>query len=199
MKKFIAITLLVDLIIVIAAVSLFVCNSNNLLEQNIVDICRILIQSTITGAITFIGLLLTFLSQEQQTKNKNQLDIRPCFIIENCSSLSAKMNQKNIPKNSNAVMCSSSTELRTVECSIVNCKNNYGLNVNIQTIEGFYKLGNIKTENIELLLVVDGTKGDEILIIFEDVYGCSYEQKIKYTYQNNNQIVFTSKQPERRK
>ena len=133
MKKIVVITLLIDFIIVIVAISIFACNSTDLPEQKIVDVCKIIIQSTIAGAITFTGLLLTFSSQESQTKNKNQLDICPCFIIENCGILSAAKEKKDITITPNTVMCSTSTKLRTVECSIVNCKNNYGLNVTIKT------------------------------------------------------------------
>ena len=156
MKKFVVISLLIDLIIVIIAVSVFIFNSSDSVEQQIVDVCKIIIQATITGTITFTGLLLTFLSQEQQIKNKNKLELCPCFIIENCNSLSAIKTKDDIAKNSGVLICSTAANIRTVECAIVNCKDTYGLNVSLETCDGAYKLGNLKSQDIELILAVNG-------------------------------------------
>ena len=199
MKKFVILAIILDLLIIFIAYNAFQNNYLGDENQRIVDISKLVLQSTVTGVVTFTGLLLTIFSQDNQSKRKEQLKLCACLIIKNSSGASASKDITCIKNNPKVIVCDDKPQIRTVECMVENCKKNYALNLSIESVHGEVKLGTIKDEcrNIQLALKKEET--GELVFKFEDIYGLKYKQKIVYEYQQHiNTFQFISKQPKRR-
>lgn len=168
-------------------------------NEKITEISKLVLQSTVTGIITFAGLFLTIYSQDNSFKKKEQMQLCACLIIKNSCGTSASKDISSIISNPQVIICCEESQLRTVECVFVNCKNNYALNLSLVAINGEVKLGTIKDDDLHLQLALKEEKVGRLIFNFEDIYGLKYRQKIVYEYQQYaNEFQFISHQPKRR-
>ena len=199
MKKYVLLAIILDLFIICMSYSAFKNNFSGEESQKIAEISKLVFQATVTGAVTFSGLFLTICSQDNQVTKKERMELCACMVIKDSHGTSASKEISSISNNKNVVICSNEGLVRTVECTIENCKNNYALNLSIKSINGEIKLGTIKDNHINLQLALkEGNKGI-FVFKFEDIYGLKYMQEISYEYQQTtNEFQFISHQPKRR-
>ena len=199
MKKCVFAVIVFDMLIIWIAYNAFQSNYSDVENQQIMEISKLVFQAAVTGFVTFTGLFLTIYSQDVQLKKKERTEICACLIINYSHGTSASKNISNIVNNKNVIICSEEEMVRTVECVIVNCKNNYALNLSVESTCGEIKLGIIKDTPIKVQFALKEEAEGEITFKFEDIYGMQYKQKVVYEYQQrNNEYQFVSQQPQRR-
>ncbi len=200
MKKYILLTILICIAIVVLSSLLLMNSSKDKEEIKLATISSNIFQATLSGCITFAGLFLTVLSQEQQQKNIQTKELMPCFILKATTIAGPKSGKENILGNNKIINCSNSEELRTIECEITNAKDNYAINVGlVNANDCIFLIGSLGSDKQQLLLALDSLAEGTIIVVFEDVYGHKYKQHITYKYdEGKNKYVFTSCQPKRR-
>ncbi len=182
--------------IAVASIAMIFCEENCTLAVN--SISKIVMQSTLTGVITFLGLLFTLSSQEQRYRTENEVVNCPSIVVcPQSSPPSGEIKTNRIVANLPIIYCTSETTKRTVDCTCINCRNNYALNVYVvqNDTKQFISLHNNKKE---LTLVLSSKKEDSFEIFFENIYGIRYRQKIDYNFQDGyKEVIFISSPPER--
>lgn len=199
MKKFVLLMLLVALLLFGLSVGVFCHYYNDKLNQQIVDISKIVFQSMLTGSVTFCGLFLTISSQEYQNQKQKRLERCPCIIVKDFKGLSAARDITSISDTEKIVLCCTDCIVRTIDLTICNCKSNYCLNCSIESQVGSFAIGNIVDQNEKIKIALKD-QDDSLVFKFEDIYGLKYQQEIKYQYDSKTKsICFVSCQPTRRK
>lgn len=198
MKKYVVLGIILEVLIIGASIVCYFCFYNNDTTQPLVNFLQIIIQSTITGLITFGGLFFTIWSQEHQTKMKEDKNICPCIIAKKIENITAQRKVTSIKETSETIICTTDEDIRIVKCTFCNCKNTYGLNLFINSKNGNILLSNIKDNDFTLSLAISCTDG-YIYFYYEDIYGQKYRQKLTYKYSGSlsEQLRFISYQPER--
>lgn len=198
MKKYVVLGIILEVLITGASIVCYFYFYNNDTTQPLVNFLQIIIQSTITGLITFGGLFFTIWSQEHQTKMKEDKNICPCIIAKKIENITAQRKVTSIKETSETIICTTDEDIRIVKCTFCNCKNTYGLNLFINSKNGNILLSNIKDNDFTLSLAISCTDG-YIYFYYEDIYGQKYRQKLTYKYSGSlsEQLRFISYQPER--
>ena len=148
----------------------YYCYSKNSLEtfdQQIVTVSKIMIQSICTGTVTFLGLFFTIYSQEIQSKERIRIELCPCFIITSNGKPSTTK-EYNHDLSNNMIVCCNSRKIREVECNIINCRNNFGLNILISKNNSKRYIGSLNyNEKLPVTLILNSDDKDSFFINFE--------------------------------
>lgn len=196
MKKFILIVICFFICSGLIICYYYSTNSLETFDQQIVTISKILIQSICTGTVTFLGLFFTIYSQEIQNREKLRVELCPCFIVK-LNGMPSAAKEYNDNFSNNMVICCNSRKVREVKCDIINCRNNFGLNVAIYKDNLKKYIGSLNgNEKLSITLILDSDNENSFFINFEDVYGIRYFQKIDYNFIGNR-YNFISHQPTR--
>lgn len=178
------------IIIVLVIVAVFCATNYDFSSQKGSEIYVLILEGTISGMVTLGGLVFTFYKQEQIARC-------PCFIIEQKSFSSTKIEYSRIEKTKYIICCDETTKfVRKVTVDIRNAKNAWAINYSVNGV----KQGSLQgLKSIEKTLVLpDGFASnckEKINITFQDVYGTSYSQVIEFS-QRDTEYLFTSKQPQ---
>lgn len=199
MKKIVFLVIILDLFLINIAYERLKSNYVGDGNELIVETSSMIMQSTITGAVTFIGLYLTCLSQDMQDTRKERMELCPCIVVKDSLSPSVIKDENSISKNQKIIICSNMNKVRTVTCSIMNCKKNYVLNLSIRDKNGNREVGTIINEIFTLELALNAENKGELIFEFQNIYGLKYKQKIIYEYQSGiKNYYFISNQPKRK-
>ncbi|MBQ9887424.1 MAG: hypothetical protein IJM37_11295 [Lachnospiraceae bacterium] len=200
MKKFIIGIILSFIIIGIILCFILIKYSNESLETQITTISKILLQSIVSGFVTFLGLFMTISFNEYQNKQNEKNKICPKFYLVPKERASA-LKKINVIDEKNFFICTYSKNAREIECEIKNtreCKAKkifIKKNLNIKK-----KIKNLECkDNICFLTLGNNCRFyRSFKIFFEDVMGNKYKQKIKYKYDDDGSYDFKSSIPKKR-
>ncbi len=198
MKKYVLIALTVALLIVGVSLFFFMKSYGSDESKQVVEISKIVFQSMLAGSVTFCGLLLTIASQEHQNRRQKALERCPHFVVINATGVSASRDVSSINASERVTVCCGTKTVRTIDCTLCNCKSNYGLNVFLVGNPAKINLGCFSTEQRKLKLALNDGEG-KLFLYFEDVMGFKYQQEIEYVLNSEKVYQFVSKQPQRRK
>lgn len=200
MKRYVAILIIICLLFAVILAVAFVMSFDIPEYQQLTELSKVIMQSILAGTVTFLGLFLTICSQENQVKNNLRESLCPCIIVQKSSGLSAIKDVSSQKVGKGVIICTREEKIRTIDCSLYNCKDNYGLNLSVESIHGKVCLGNIENELIDITIAINGEKNGFITLMFNDVYGEKYTETIKYHYRGiDNSVMFNSSEPKRRK
>ncbi len=184
MKKFILFTLLTFTALIVGLIVLYCFYSCSTVEEIIVKIATMMIESLLAGAVTFGGLFFTFMFQERQVKVKDENEACPLFVIEATNNPTAEDNV-HIDKDVNEVCDGkNSDKVRKINCTVKNVKGNYALNAELimNNSNEKIKIGN----NMALRFCLLSSGEHSLFFRFEDIYGRKYKQEVTYEYIRNN-------------
>ena len=200
MPKRIIILVSICMVLIILAGCVFWGNSTDKKEEKLVRISMQIIGALVSGLVSFTGLFITISFQNKQTKDKQLLDILPCFVVLTEENASAIKNINDLSSGDDAIICTTNNRVREQMCAIQNVKSSFAINVsirdNLDTKDAFV-LGSLggSVQNHQLVLYGDASF---FFIHFTDIYGNHYSQKIDYKYSRKiNRYLFTLNQPER--
>ena len=194
--------LLILIISSIIALGVFLCllfswNSTDSLNEQIVTLSKIALQSIISGFITFLGLYITISFNERQINRKELIEKRPNLSIDFIGKASSKKNRDTIDSK-NTIICTESKNVRTIDCRIKNLKECEVKRIHIKhsriiSIE-------IKClDKFEVALCENPIKCKRFYIVYEDVMGNKYQQKVKYKFEKRKSTYAkTTSEPKRR-
>lgn len=198
MKKYVIIVLGVALLLASMFAFLYWEYSPNCKNDVISEVVKIGYQAMLTGTVTFSGLFFTILSQEQQSKKKQRIELCPCIVVTECNVTASDHKVESISATGNVRVCCSDKSVKLAEVTIANCKDNYGINLSLLGNECTYPLGNLAEKEVALKIALSPIS-NKLVFLFEDVYGLKYRQEIHYQYDGQGRISFTAQQPTRRK
>ena len=178
--------LLILIISSIIALGVFLCllfswNSTDSLNEQIVTLSKIALQSIISG----------------QINRKELIEKRPNLSIDFIGKASGKKNRDTIDSK-NTIICTESKNVRTIDCRIKNLKECEVKRIHIKhsriiSIE-------IKClDKFEVALCENPIKCKRFYIVYEDVMGNKYQQNVKYKFEKRESTYAkTTSEPKRR-
>ena len=156
---------------------------------------KILVQGTVTGVITYLGLYFTFKNQEYQEKLRSYQEISPFFVIA-CKNVSQELSISGKWKGTKYIrFVSSALSGRRILCELINIKSWCVLNVKFINVETNIDVIQImRGEAYEFTFLCKCNSSGIICIQFDDVIGNQYEQDIIYDLRGNK-CSFKSEMP----
>lgn len=116
----------------------FSWNSKDPINEQIVAISKITLQSVISGFVTFLGLLMTISFNEYQRKLDDRIRICPVFYFEPTEKASVLIKQKKI-NDKTYYQCTHAKSVRTIVCVLGNSKDCLAKNIYIKISRHFKK------------------------------------------------------------
>lgn len=152
-------------------------------------IYKLILEGSISGIITFSGLIFTFFWQEKIARC-------PCIIIKQIGISQAKTEYQTIDKKDCVDCCTNGPQfVRKVEVHIINVKDSWAVNCSISgVVQGAISSG----VPIKRTFILPSSDQEDICgkieLKFQDVYGKTYRQIVDF-FQNETEYIFVSNQP----
>lgn len=198
MKRIYSITFIVVIVFALISVILYIYYYDSKSSNLMMSILEICMDSLLTGAVTFIGLIVTFSFQRKQDKENYEKNICPCIVVQTADK--ARPSQKNINPQlkETELLLTDAKNVRTLDCKIFNPTSNCILNVKIHIGQNEVPIELSGKSKIYKCHLASGIES-EILFTFEDIFGNRYMQKIKYKQETSLNYVFHYSPPRKLK
>lgn len=190
MRKIVLFIILLFVVCVFILCFVFHMYSNENISAQIVTISKIMLQSVISGLVTFLGLFITISFNEYQIKQKELIKIRPVLYFEPIEMASALIKKKTIIK-SDGFNCSNSKKVRKLTCTLCNSENNSVKNIYLKKLLSINMESNYSdtSNDNNLYCLYLNAENSSILnrfyIQYEDIMGNKYKQTVKYKFDSN--------------
>lgn len=184
MKK----TILIIIVIIIFIDTICICNFD-FSSQRGNSIYKLIFQGSISGIVTFGGLLFTFFRQEQIARC-------PSIIFEQLGHSHVRTAYENIDKENCIDCCTNIPEYaRKVDIYVINVKDSWAVNCSISgVVQGAIPGHDPVKRTLILPSVEQEAICEKIILTFQDACGKKYNQIIECT-QSGSKYIFVSKQP----
>lgn len=182
---------------------LFLCASTSYLfigetcmQDKIYNLLAVVIEATLMGTISFVGLYITISFQKNQSDKKEESKLCPIFIFEQNSNAILKSIETLTDKEKENIISDGSIDEKLISTNITikNLKS-MATALNMRLIIGHLQIP--LCEGVAQDLYLKTCEGKHKLeLIFENVYGLRYSEKIEYECIQKK-FYFTYNQPRR--
>ena len=189
MKKYLIIAVIIAFALICGATILYCIFSAELtICDKLVELSMIFLQAILTGLVTFLGLLFTFMFQERHSSKLEEIKDRPFLAIRMCEEyqIGPIINSKSAERN---IICVSNQEtVRLVHCNVFNAKSNVLLNLELELGQKKESICISDSVPFKMYLANDGI--NQLYFYFEDIHGNNFKRSVDYSYLINVFILW---------
>lgn len=189
MRKIFLFILIVVLILAVIPIVIYLNFYNPESNNAMVSIMGIVIESLLTGAVTFTGLIITFSFQRQHDKENYEKSVCPCVVVKTASDNNSSQKIDSSLVDKTELLVTNEKYVRGLKCNIFNPTSNYILNVKLVGIgEREFPLELKRNKTFKLYLA--NNNKNKLVFSFEDIFGNRYRQIIEYEKVENEDYTF---------